>query len=108
VIIDSLFQHTQPTALIIGDAVLFHAVQVHLAYKGILAPQHVSLFCNDYEQSFKWALPNIAHIQWDHRPSIRRVMQWAKNIGHGKNDRKKSITRAVLHEGDTIGSAPLA
>lgn len=102
-VIDSLFQYTKPTALIIGDAVLFNAVQLHLAHKGIFAPKNISLFCNDTEESFKWTRPDITHIQWDHRPSVRRIIQWAKNISQGVKDRKKSYTKAVLHEGETIG-----
>ncbi len=105
-IIDSLFKHTPPTALIVGDSMLFHATQVHLASKGIRSPEDISLFCNDHEQSFKWASPEIAHIEWDQRPSIRRAIQWAKNIAKGKTDTKKSQIKASFYEGGTIGPAP--
>lgn len=105
-VIHALFQHTPPTALIVGDSLMFHAVQVHLAQKGIFAPKDISLFCNDFEQSFVWTFPEIAHIQWDHRPLVRRVVQWAKNIANGKDDRKKTHAKAVLHLGGTIGPAP--
>jgi DNA-binding LacI/PurR family transcriptional regulator len=107
-IIDSLFKHTPPTALILGDPMLLHATQVHLANRGIRSPENLSLFCNDYEQSFEWTRPNIACIEWDQRPSVRRVVQWAKNIAQGKSDTKKSYIEAVLHEGGTIGPAPRA
>ena len=105
-IIDSLFLYTPPTAIIVSDSSLFHAIQIHLAHKGFLAPTHISLFCNDYEDSFKWARPSIAHISWDHRPVIRRIVQWSKNIAQGKQDKRKSLTKATLIEGDTIGPAP--
>ncbi len=105
-IIHSLFQHTPPTAIIVGDSVLFHAVQVHLVNKGISAPNQISLFCNDSEQSFEWVIPDISHIKWDYRPSIRRIIQWAKNISQGKIDIKKSYSKAILFEGNTIGPAP--
>ncbi len=105
-VIDSLFQHTPPTAMIIGDALLFHAVQVHLAHMGIHAPKHISLFCNDFEQSFLWVRPEIAHAQWDYRPSIRRIIQWARNVSSGRPDKKKTVTKAVLYEGGTLGPAP--
>ena len=41
-VIDSTFKHTPPTALIISDPILFHAIQVHLAHKGIWAPEHIT------------------------------------------------------------------
>lgn len=105
-VINSLFQYTPPTALIVGDSMLLHAVQVHLAQKGILAPKHISLFCNDLEQSFAWTRPEISHIRWDHRPTIRRVIQWANHVTRGKEDRKKSYVKATLYEGGTIGPVP--
>lgn len=105
-VIHALFKFTPPTALIVGDSTLFHAVQVHLAQKGIFAPKHISLFCNDVESSFDWVRPDIAHIVWDYRPTIRRALQWAKNISIGKTDRKKTYIKASLHEGATLGPVP--
>lgn len=105
-VIHSLFQHTPPTALVVGDSSLLHAVQVHLANRGVLAPKQISLFCNDSEQSFSWTLPQVAHIRWDHRPSVRRILQWANHVTQGKVDRKKSYIKAVSYEGGTLGPAP--
>ena len=102
-VIDALFKHTPPTAIIIGDASLFHATQMHLARRGILAPEHISLICTDIEHSFIWNRPKIAHIQWNYGPIIRRISQWANNTAKGKEDRKQSYQKASLFEGDTIG-----
>ncbi len=102
-VIDALFKHTPPTAIIIGDASLFHATQMHLARRGILAPDHISLICTDIEHSFIWNRPKIAHIQWNYGPIIRRISQWANNTAKGKEDRKQSYQKASLFEGDTIG-----
>ena len=104
--LEKLFEHTPPTAMIIGDSVLFHAIQNHLSRRGINAPQDISLISNDYTESFDWTRPSVAHIQWDYRPTIRRVMQWLKNISQGREDRKRSYTKANFHDGDTIGPAP--
>ena len=106
ILMHSLFQYTPPTALVVGDAKLFHSVQIHLAHKGILAPQHVSLFCNDSEQSFEWVRPLISHVQWDYRPTIRRVVQWAHRIAQGQSDIKKGYIDAEFFEGETIGPSP--
>ena len=92
--------------MIVGDSVLFHAIQNHLSRRGINAPDDISLICSDYTESFDWARPSIAHIQWDYRPTIRRVMQWLKNVSQGQDDRKRSYTKATFVDGDTIGPAP--
>lgn len=105
-VIDSLFKLTPPTALIIGDANLFHAAQLHLAQRGIFAPKQISLFCNDSEQAFHWVKPDIAHARWDHRPALRRVIQWANHVARGKDDRKQTYIRAELYAGGTLGPAP--
>jgi DNA-binding LacI/PurR family transcriptional regulator len=102
-VIRSLFRITPPTAVLVGDSTLFHAIQLHLASKGVFAPRDVSLFCNDFELSFRWTRPEISHIWWDHRPIVRRIANWAKNVAHGKEDTRKSFIKAHLREGGTIG-----
>lgn len=102
-IINSLFRSTPPTAILVGDSTLFHATQLQLASKGVVAPKDVSLFCNDFEESFRWVRPEISHIWWDHRPFVRRIANWAKNVAQGKEDTKKSFIKAHLREGGTIG-----
>jgi len=95
-LLDSLFLHTPPTAMLIGGASLFTTVRNHLARKGILPPEHISLICTDPDPVFTW----------DHRPLIRRVVKWADNISRGKDDRRKSIVEAKLVLGGTIGPVP--
>lgn len=104
--LDSLFRHTPPTALIIGDVLLFFAVQQHLARLGLLAPEHVSLACTDANPSFEWCRPTIAHIDWDFRPLIKRVVNWANHVSGGKDDRRKSSSKARFVIGGTIGPVP--
>ena len=102
-ILDSLFQRTPPTALIIGDHSLVFAVIQHLASLGITAPNQVSLACTDASHAFDWSFPEITHIAWDVRPLIQRVVKWADNISRGKDDRRKSSNKARLVVGGTIG-----
>lgn len=105
-VLNSLFQHTPPTALIIGDVLLFFAVQTHLARLGFIAPDHVSLVCTDDSPHFEWCRPTIAHIAWDSNPVIKRVVKWADNISRGKDDHRKTSSLAKFVDGGTIGPAP--
>jgi DNA-binding LacI/PurR family transcriptional regulator len=105
--LDSLFQHTAPTALLIDEMPLFIAAQQHLAQRGILAPRDVSLICLDPHPVFAWSQPSVAHIHWDIAPVTRRMIRWADNVARGKDDRRQSYTKAVFVEGGTIGPAPL-
>lgn len=104
--IKSLFQHTPPTALIIGDPRMFVATMQHLASMGIAAPKDISLACTDFDPALDWCLPPVTHIAWNPRPVINRVVQWANNIGRGKDDRRKSASEASLVLGGTIGPVP--
>lgn len=104
--LDKLFAHTPPTAMLIDDAVLFHSIQTQLARHGINAPENISLICHDYNESFEWTRPDISHIYWDYLPTIRRAMQWIKNISKGIDDRRRSYTNAKFHEGGTIAPPP--
>lgn len=104
--LNSLFRHTPPTALIICDPILFVAVQQHIARLGFIAPEHVSLVCTDPSPSFEWCRPTIAHINWDSRPLIKRILKWANNISLGKDDKSKTTNSAKFVDGGTIGPAP--
>ncbi len=105
-VLDSLFRHTPPTALIIDDIALFFATMQHLSGIGIAAPDQVSLACTDSDPNFEWCRPQITHIAWDSRPVISRVVNWANNVGRGKDDRRESHTMAKLILGGTIGPVP--
>jgi DNA-binding transcriptional regulator YhcF (GntR family) len=105
-ILDSLFAHTPPTALVLDEPQAFFASIQHFAALGISAPQHVSLACMDADTTFDWGLPSITHITWDCNPIITRVVKWADNISRGRDDRRKSAIKAKLVAGGTIGPVP--
>lgn len=104
--LDSLFQVTPPTAMIVMEPIFLVAAMQYLAKRGIYAPEHVSLFCNDPDPSFSWCEPAIAHIQWDSAPLMRRVVQWAKHVAQGREDTKQNTFLAHFIPGETIGPAP--
>lgn len=52
----------------------------YLAQRGILAPHDVSLICGDPDPTFDWYHPSVAHISWDTRVLIRRIVNWGNNI----------------------------
>ncbi len=101
--LDTLFKFTAPTALIIDEAFLFTAVQQHLARRGILAPEHVSLVCIDSDPTFAWCEPSIAHIRWDTSPVVRQVVRWVDLVARRNDSRRQSFTKAEFVDGGTIG-----
>ena len=105
-VLDELFRITPPTALIIDEAFLFHAVKEHLAQKGILSPKDISLICIDGDPTFEWCEPSVAHIQWDSRPWVRRIVRWANDVSRGENNRRQNLTKAKFVDGGTVGRAP--
>jgi DNA-binding LacI/PurR family transcriptional regulator len=104
--LDGLFRVTPPTALIIDEPFLFHAAKHYLAQQGIVAPAQVSLVCTDPDPTFAWCRPTIAHLSWDSRPVLRRVVRWADNVAHGQDDRRQTLTKIEFIEGGTVGVAP--
>ena len=103
--LDSLFHKTPPTALFLDEPYLFHAARYHLAQRGILAPNEVSLICTDPDPNFGWCLPPISHISWKSGPVVRGIVRWASHVSRGKDDRRKIYTKAEFVEGGTIGPA---
>lgn len=104
--LDALFQVTPPSAMFVSDSKLFVPAMHHLARKGILAPEQVSLICDDPDATFRWCDPAIAHIRWDHAPIIRRVVQWVQHVAQGREDIKQSAFAAHFVRGGTIDRAP--
>lgn len=105
-LLDSLFEHTPPTALLIDEPAVLLAARDHLARKGIHAPQHLSMACFDKMPGFEWQLPAITHIAWDMEKLIRPVVLWANQVGKGREPRRLTLVDSVLIEGGTIGPAP--
>ncbi len=102
----SLFRTTPPTALIIDEPFMFNVVQQQLARRGIIAPRDVSLICADPDPSFDWYRPSIAHVHWDSRKVVQRVLRWADNVARGKEDLQQYLAKAEFVEGGSIGPAP--
>jgi DNA-binding LacI/PurR family transcriptional regulator len=104
--LEGLFRFTPPTALIIQEAPLFAAAQQFLLHRGIRVPEQVSLVCTDADAHFDWCQPTVAHIRWDNRPVVRRIVRWAANISTGRKDLQQILTPAEFVPGGTIGPAP--
>jgi DNA-binding LacI/PurR family transcriptional regulator len=104
--LEHLFAITPPTAMLIDEVEFFVATQIFLMNHGLRIPQDISLVCSDGHPHFDWCRPSIAHIRWDSRPVIRRILRWASNVGRARRDIRKSYTSAKLIPGGTIGPAP--
>jgi len=101
--LETLFQVTPPTALIIQEAVLFAAAQQFLARRGLRVPEDVSLICTDADPTFAWCKPTVAYIGWNSRPVVRRIVRWAANLSSRKTDVRQVLTPAEFVPGGTIG-----
>ena len=106
--LDSLFQFTPPTALIVDEEPFVVATLQFCLARGLRIPDDLSLLCTDPGTAFEWSQPSIAHIEWDHHPIVRRIVDWASNLSKGKEDKRKSHVNAKFIEGGTIGPAPKA
>jgi DNA-binding LacI/PurR family transcriptional regulator len=102
-LLDSLLRVTPPTAFLLDEAYLFHAVKHHLSERGIRSPEDVSLICTDPDRTFTWCRPSIAHIDWNASPMLRRILRWVQNLARGKPDLRQTLTHAEFVEGGTIG-----
>lgn len=105
-LLDSVWRFTPPTAMIVDEPHIFFSAQHHLARRGILAPEHLSLICTDGDPYFDMQRPTIAHIRWDSRQWVRRVIAWTNGIAHGKIDQRQTLTHADFVDGGSVGAAP--
>ena len=101
-LLNSLFQLTPPTAMILDEIPPLIATQQFLALRRIRVPEQVSLFTSEYDNTFCLCQLQISHIHWRPEPVIRRVVQWVQNVSCGREDRKQLKSAATLVMGDTI------
>ena len=101
--LESLFRMTPPTALIVDEPTVFSATRQFLAVRGLRVPHDVSLICTDWDPSFDWCRPTVAHMRWDSRPVVRRILQWAEQVSQGRIDLRQTTTSAEFITGGTIG-----
>lgn len=104
--LESLFQISRPTALIIDEAEMVPGVLQFLGQRNLSAPRDISLVCLDEAPFFKWMDPRMVHLALDSRPWIRRVVRWAENVAAGVEDHRRAISKAKFVGGGTIGPAP--
>jgi len=104
--LESLFAHTQPTAIFIYSAAEYFAVAQFLLNRGLRVPQDVSLVCLDKAPYFRRYQPSISHVRWNDQLMVNRIARWAKNIGHGKEDIRQTLIDAEFIEAGTVGVAP--
>ena len=100
---ESLFRVTPPTAIILDEVPFFVAALLYSSTHRIRIPEDLSLVCADPSAAFEWAQPTVAHIQWDTKPVVRRIVRWAANISKGKKDLRQTLTPAKFVSAGTIG-----
>ena len=103
--LESLFQITPPSALIVDSVPLFSGVAQFLARRGLRSPEDVSIVCTDESSIFNWHRPSVAHIRWDKRPVVLRVVNWAARISCGREDIRQMLMPAEFVPGGSIGPA---
>jgi DNA-binding LacI/PurR family transcriptional regulator/DNA-binding transcriptional regulator YhcF (GntR family) len=103
--LDSLFQHTPPTALFFSEPALFFATQQYLLGRGLAVPRDVSLVVLDENPAFSWFEPQVSHVRADTRRWVPRVLQWVDHVAKGKEDRRETLVYGEFVEGGTIGPA---
>ena len=105
--LDALFTVSPPTALILDRPNELISAQLYLAKRGIFAPQDISLISDD-DPTFEWCETPVCCIQWQSKPWINRVVNWVGNVAAGKDDRRRSFTKAKFVERGSIGPVPEA
>ncbi len=103
--LNSLFQVTPPTAVIMDDPMLIPAILQFLNERKLTIPGDVSLICLDGDPSFKWMQPPLYRLETDIQLSIRHAVNWVNRVAKGKGNCRKHNTKAKLIEGGTIGPA---
>jgi DNA-binding LacI/PurR family transcriptional regulator len=102
-LMENLFRTTPPTAMIIDEICWFIAALGFLIRRGIRVPEQVSLVSGDSETMLETCHPRFAHMRWDSRLIVRRVVRWVDAVRKGRADRKTINIPAEFVPGGSIG-----
>jgi DNA-binding LacI/PurR family transcriptional regulator len=102
-LLESLFSTTPPTALLVELPNWATRVFVFLAQRGLTVPGDVSLFFPYSSASQQLCDPPVAHVHWDDRLLVRRIVRWVRAVARGRADREAVAVPATLKPGGTIG-----
>ncbi|MEI7955868.1 MAG: substrate-binding domain-containing protein [Verrucomicrobiota bacterium] len=105
-LLEALFKHTPPTALLIDQTPNFVAAVAFLARHGIRMPEQISMISTDCDALLDWCHPPIAHFRWDNALIVRRVVRWVNSACNGPPDRRVINFLADFVPGGSIGPAP--
>ena len=105
-LLETLFRHTPPTALIIEQTPRVIAAVQYLAQHGIQVPKRVSLVCTDYDIALDWCQTSIAHMRWDNDQIIRRIVRWVAALKKGRADHKTINFPVEFIPGSSVGPVP--
>jgi DNA-binding LacI/PurR family transcriptional regulator len=103
--LESLFDRTPPTAIFLFSAAEYFATLQFLAHRGLRVPGDVSLICCDVAPYFRRYQPTISHVRWNDQLMVNRIVRWANNISHGKDDTRQTMIEAEFIEAGTVGRA---
>ena len=102
--LDSLFQVTPPTALLIDEPFLYTAVRQSLSDRGLQVPGDVSLICSTNDPTFSWCRPSVAHLDRDPGLIVRKMVRWVANVRRGRHDTKQTMVPATFVAGGSVAA----
>lgn len=105
-VLDSLFQVSPPTALIVWSPLWMQGALSFLAQRGLKTPDHVSLVCECHDPGFDWCRPQIAYFKHDDESTLRILRRWVKCMVEDKPYTKQTSVRVDPVEGGTLGPVP--
>lgn len=102
-LLDSLFAHTPPTALVIEEIPHLIATLQYCGQRGIRVPQDLSIASLSASPDFDYCHPALAHVRWDSRRLLKRINRWVDHVAGGKEDRRQIYEATQFVEGGTMG-----
>lgn len=94
--LDRLFKVNPPTALLVDDWTIYHAVEHHLLRDQGVDGRDVLCVSMDPNPSFAWQQPEPVHFYWDPQAVVQPACEWLKSIAAGKVNVTQTMIRAEL------------
>lgn len=107
-LLESLFQVTPPTALILWNSLQVSAALAFFAARNIRVPEDVSIISHDSDENVTWQNPLMGapELSWEPQRITRQVVRWVESVATGENNREQHLFPARFSPTNSVRPPP--
>lgn len=107
-LLESLFQFTPPTAIIVWNALQVSACLTFFSARNLSVPRDISILSHTSDETILWQNHELGSCEfaWDPQRITRQVVRWVDLVATGDHPREQTVFHATFAPTKTIAPPP--